>query len=717
MPLQNFECNNELFKDALAAGLPIEPEILEVLASDFEVDLRVAVAQRSDVPLHILEALALDEEAAVADVARLHCHSVFVEEAQNLALRKAKDLNRLASGRTKAKRLAAQHSFISKKLLKELSKDDDWKLRALVAVHLKTPIPVLARLAADYDHDVREAVAKNPSCTTGILELLLADSHQDVRVKARVNPNVCLETVRLLERLEQKDPTLLELESLPLWMATLTAAHPNASANLLETFAKHEESSVRAAVAANPRTAQRLLEVLALDADVDVVLALLTRANLPDAILSKLAVHHLSDVTEKVSLHLGLSKRLIEYFADHASWHVRRNIASHPRCPSLILERLAQDADVDVREATVRNPNANALVALYSLGVELRLPQVLKQLETQDLNLSPSWLEFVARRGNDLAKRLVAGHINLGVEIMTWFLSQTDFKIRLALVRNPSLPLALLEKLSLDEDRDVRQAVAQNSNTPEHILIALAKDSDSSVRVAVAQRGVAHELLCWDDDEAVLDCVEAKYLTLRRKLETRTPLEPEQLEQLINSQIPFVMQHLPTTVELPNIQNHLTHEAWQVRQNAIRNVHCTTEHLEQLRTDPDRDVRAEIAKHPKVTLEMLHTLMFDTDIMVRRTALSNPRLEANLRSTAQRYILDESLRSNKLNRIFALALTTRISELRKRKNSHSLEWRERLAVANNPNTPQHILEQLADDAHRIVRSIAQKKLEVKNEKK
>ena len=713
LPLQDVERNNELFKDALVAGLPMDTDIFAVLAADFDSELRALVAQRLDVSPSILESLALDEEESVAGVAQQRGISVFVQEAQNLALRNPKDLNKLALGKAKARRLAAQHSTISKKLLKQLSTDDDWQVRQLVAGHIKTPVPVLARLAVDYDRDVREAVANNPSSSPSILELLLSDSYEAVHLAARASPNAPQATVRLLNRLEQKDPTLLELESLPLWMAALAAAHPNAGANLLETFAKNEVSSVRAAVAKNPHSSQRLLEVLAQDSDVDVVLALLNRANLPDAVLVQLAEHTDSRVLEGVSAHLGLSKSLLELLGKNSNWQVRRNVAAHPRCPNLMLELLAQDSDVDVREATVRNANANPLVALYALGVELRLPQVLKQLEARDLNLSASWLEFVARRGNDLAKRLVAGHINLGTEIMTWFLSQTDFKIRLALVGNPSLPVALLEKLALDDDRDVRQAVACHPNTSETMLSALATDSDSAVRIAVAQRGVAHEILCWDDDEAVLDCIEPKFLTLRRKLETRTPLEPVELEQLRSSQIPFVMQHLPNNVFLENLEQHLTHEAWQVRQNALRNLHCTTQHLEQLMTDPDRDVRAEIAKHPHVTPEMLRVLMQDTDILVRRTALSHPRLEPNLRSTAQRLILDESLRSSKLNRIFALSLSTRISELGKRKNANSLEWRERLAVANNPSTPPFILEQLSQDAHRTVRSTAQQKLEAK----
>jgi hypothetical protein len=118
-----------------------------------------------------------------------------------------------------------------------------------------------------------------------------------------------------------------------------------------------------------------------------------------------------------------------------------------------------------------------------------------------------------------------------------------------------------------------------------------------------------------------------------------------------------------------------------------------------------------VLRHPNVTSEMVNSLMRDPDLSVRRAALSHPKLEPVLRQTAQRYILDESLRSSTLNRIVALGLTTRISELQKRKNYQSLEWRERLAVAQNPHTPKPILEKLTQDANCIVRVKAYERLE------
>ncbi len=710
MSLHELERNSELFKDVLAAGLALEPEVLAVLAADYDTELRTFVAMRPDLSDTVLEMLAFDEDETVAKMAQANQVSDFVIRAEQLRLKSARDFNRLASGSVRARRLAVQHSNITKKVLTQLAQDDDWRVRQDVAKNPKTPSLVLVRLAADHDRDVRQAIAANPSSSSTILENLLADSHEAVRLAARSNKNAPPKTVRLLEQLENKDPHLTDLEQLPRWMAALVAAHPNISPKLLETFAKNEESEVRIAVARNPKTPQRMLEDLLDDPDVEVLLSLLERPHLPDFILSQLATHIDTRVTESLSAHLGLSKRLLEDLAKNSNWQVRRNIAAHPRCPTITLEQLSQDPDADVRESAVGNVNANPLVALYALGVELRLPQVLHQLQTHDPNLSVSWLEFVARRGNDLAKRLVASHGNLSHEIMTWFLTHDDFKIRLALVLNPSLPPALLEQLAEDADRDVRVAVATRANTAT--LKRLATDADALVRCAVAQRGVAFEILCWDEDDSVLECIPQEYLALRQKLEAGLPFTPQELEPLL--EIPLVLQHLPPTALLPNLELCLRHEMWQVRLAAAGNQHCTPAQLETLLTDPDRDVRAQIAKHPNTTPKLLSHLMRDDDILVRRAALSSPALEPNLRATAQRYILDESLRSSSLNRLVALGLTTRVSEICKRRNAQSPEWRERLAVANNPNTPVAILEQLATDANRLVRAAAQQRLEVQS---
>jgi hypothetical protein len=214
--------------------------------------------------------------------------------------------------------------------------------------------------------------------------------------------------------------------------------------------------------------------------------------------------------------------------------------------------------------------------------------------------------------------------------------------------------------------------------------------------------------LCWDETDEVLALVPDHHLSLRRRLEAAEPIEQAELEPVLH--LPMVLRLLPKSVHF-DLEPALQHEQWQVRQAAVRNLHCTPQQLLTMLEDPDRDVRLEVLRHPKASTKMVSSLMRDPDLLVRRAALSHPKLDSGLRQTAQRYILDESLRSSTLNRIVALGLTARISELQKRKNYQSPEWRERLAVASNLYTPRAVLERLAQDANRLVRAKAHKRLE------
>lgn len=401
------EVQTELFKDMVAAQLPLSPEVLGILALEFDPELRALVAARPDLPEALLEVLGFDQDESVLSVLRAnHALPAFVQQAENLALERAKDLARLARGDVRAKVLAARHGSISQNLLEKLARDEAWEVRQAVAANPKTSPSVLGKLATDLDRDVREAAAKNPNTPPQHLQNLLADSHTEVATAARSNPSTAPEILNLLLRLERKDPTLSHLEQFPAWLESRVAAHPNASAALLETLAKSEDSAVRIGVVSNQNTPHRLLETLLADPDPDVQVALLERPHLSEALLQKLVTHADARVIEAASSHPNLSKALLEQLAGDGNWLVRRNVASHARCPTHLLELLAKDSDVDVREACVRNPHANALVALHALGVELRLPDVLHQLETHAPSLSASWLEFIARRSNDLGKRL-----------------------------------------------------------------------------------------------------------------------------------------------------------------------------------------------------------------------------------------------------------------------------------------------------------------------
>lgn len=269
---------------------------------------------------------------------------------------------------------------------------------------------------------------------------------------------------------------------------------------------------------------------------------------------------------------------------------------------------------------------------------------------------------------------------------MLWLAAHDQWTVRRALAQNPNLPPMLFESLCADPDRDVRAAIAAHPHTPEHILERLLLDSDNTVRLELVKRGFGLERLCWEEDDELLVQIPETYLQLRRRLEGGEAVEFAELEPFLD--VPLVLRLLPKDIDF-NRENALCHESWQVRQAAVRNLHCTVQDLEQLCSDPDRDVRLEVLRHPKVSATIVNTLFRDTDLLVRRAALAHPLLEPSLRQLAQRYILDESLRSSTLNRIVALAQTERVLSSKSAKiggvSSGANVWRWQ--VIRTPHAP------------------------------
>jgi hypothetical protein len=708
----------ELFKDALVAGIALDADTLTRLAEEYDSDLRALVAANPHGNEALRQQLAFDDDEVVRVAALGNAHlpaSVreLAQRAETSNLRpKERELLVRVSGYGRL--LVAKHRNLPQTLLRRLARDDDWRVRQAIAAHMRTPPKVLQSLAKDSDRDVREAVARNSQTPAESLEHLLADNNDAVRLAARSNKNAPRTMVELLERLEQRDPTLRDLARLPAWMNPLVAAHPNAPEDLLERFAEDDDLAVVVATASNSSTPQKVLERLCAHAQSDVLMALARNTRLSLGRLTTLAKsqhHHLREV---VALHPNLSQALLEELGRDSHWEVRRAVALHGRCPTHLLEQLCQDADADVAFSAVQHRHASNACAVAALGVEIRLPETLIKIKNHDSSLESGWLEFVARRGNDAAKRLVASHPNLSNAVLEWLATHASWQVRLQVAHNSALADALLIQLAEDSDTDVREAVARHPNTPLRAVELLAVDGQVSVRQALVSRfpPVMLDAMAWDDDPELRSqaTISTERLELRERLERGAALTDAEIAQLQKLAAPWALGLLAANQSFKNLEFFVTHSDFSLREAVLQNPHVGLTELERLVDDAESAVRFRVALHAKTPHEFLLRLLRDEDLNVRRAALSNPNLESNTRVRAQRFILDECLRSSSLNRIVALERTERLPELRKRKNARSLEWRERLAVAKNPNTPHAVLEKLARDANRLVRLKAQTRL-------
>jgi hypothetical protein len=106
--------------------------------------------------------------------------------------------------------------------------------------------------------------------------------------------------------------------------------------------------------------------------------------------------------------------------------------------------------------------------------------------EFREVRMIGSAEEFVRlRRSEDKSEydRAAREEAPLGV---WWDVIDRHPDMKIWVVANKTVPLAVLEVLSKDEDTAVRDAVARKRSASREILERLAADSDSGVRYAVA---------------------------------------------------------------------------------------------------------------------------------------------------------------------------------------------------------------------------------------
>jgi hypothetical protein len=172
----------------------------------------------------------------------------------------------------------AQSSKASQEDLELLSKDENWRIREVVARNVNTPentleilskdkfrgvrsavaynanspIRLLELLAKD-DTKVRSSVAYNTNCPIGLLELLAQDQHQDVRGSVAYNTNCPIGLLKVLAEDQHE------------FVRGGVAENANCPVELLEVLAKDKSDSVRSCVGGNPNSPIALLEILSKD--------------------------------------------------------------------------------------------------------------------------------------------------------------------------------------------------------------------------------------------------------------------------------------------------------------------------------------------------------------------------------------------------------------------------------------------------------------------
>jgi Leucine rich repeat variant len=732
----------------------LPPVVYGVVVKHGTAALRSLVVAQSNAPASCLSALLVDDEPTIRSQARTHTNTPadFVALVDGVC-----DLDGpcpslepdqvAVFGRTlHGIGLLTARADLPADLVESFIASEAWRERELIAASPSLSESQIRRLAVDNDSDVRAALAGNPLTSAVVTTLLASDREEKVRRRA--------ETTAVLT------PALFdELCSFGAAGQLLVAAHPDCPVVRLAELARTEDWRVREACAQNLRSAPAILELLSHDADVDVRRAVARNPNTPEPTRERLATDSSWTLRAAVAA-TTTNPSIIDLLMGDPEPTVRAALLRNPIVPPFLIAALAHSSDVEIaRELAQRDAiDPSSLLELArldddgvrsALAVRADRPDgLLARLLDQRADLAPLAEQLLdARLGaarssvphdatdiaTDIAQlfehapwlhTLLLDVDDLPIEVLEFAVGASNWITRQKAARSSSIRHDLLARLAADNDHDVRSAVAANSLTSTDVIAQLATDNNSAVKLAViGRRDVSAEMIerfTIDPDDAVRNAALAHplcpdYMRLRRHaLDNREPMPPEWFASFMdtNGDPPLAVATHPDTPPLL-LAELASNPSWRIREAVAAHAHTPVDALATLAADADRDVRRAAAAHPNLARDVREALAIDPDPTVRRVALVHPAMSQARREQAASAVVAGLARSTSaITRTSALASPLfSVRRLRARMHRQSLEWTERYAVALNPSTDVITLEHLSRDGNRLIRDVAQARLD------
>ena len=537
--------------------------------------------------------------------------------------------------------------------LVELAATGDRQLRHAIAANPNTPMSLLWELGVEFP----EALAANP------ILLLLPIANPGI---AKAIP---LATLRQLVR----------SEALPI--ALLAAA------------ARRGDFQIEQALTANPQT--------------------------PAATLNDLSRHPTLGVREAAKLHIALAgelpanKNWQEPACQAAIALLRRGRACLLACshaPVLLLHWLAASDAPLLRETVARNPIAP--------------PEILVCLASDPI---AQVRQAIAGNPATPPTVLAALGCDLGAN-----------GLRVALAGNPQTPPAPLADLARETlaamqrqitaiARSASGELLENALQPQwQILLAIARNpSASELLLERILATLASVLLGADLSSQASQTCRLHYARWRRRLAGHPQISPTRATQLFgpdllarlqvevnqsplataDADLPFgLLREIADNPRTPPAAlAHLADAGMVLRREIARNRALTPELCTRLARDRDPQVRSNLAANPATPTTILASFLADPDPIVRTAAIA-PYLKRV--PTDRPRLLSDALATTARDRAFVWLFHPQMPAAALAGRAFSLDWLERCAIAQNPNTPEPCLQRLARDGNRVVRGAA-----------
>ena len=422
-----------------------------------------------------------------------------------------------------------------------------------------------------------------------------------------------------------------------------------------------EDAKLRMALAYNPaipETERReyFEQLIASGNDIPLAKNYLT----PQYILEQLATNNRTKYEVAENTHT--STDLLRKIALEANEQLLILIANNPSTPADLLIKLANYPVTN----TINNAESirNRAIKNLSLPIFERYRILIdreqkNQVESAKRILSkrhefPYILDEISSKGINNNKIFTAINSQTPVATLEKLAEDSDRNIRYLVAHNSNLSLTAISKLAHDNRADVRKAIASQTNTPSNILETLAADSVTNVRAAVAGNNSTPAKIL----EQLLQDSE---ITVIIKVASNPNTSNNLLEDLALNQNIEVRRAVALNQNSSETIKELLKDLLPAFQTNTRFISSTLHGLSRIYNPHTDDLATILSEYINSQVPL-----------VRLVALLHPLMPVN--------ILEEAV--------------------------DSIAWLERYAIANNPNTPTEVKQQLARDSNQIVRAVA-----------
>ena len=397
------------------------------------------------------------------------------------------------------------------------------------------------------------------------------------------------------------------------------------------------------------------------------------------------------------------------------SVELARLVAKNPSTAADYLEELSGSSDKSVRSNIAGNPSS-PVAAVMAVGSQFPEQMLLNPSFDLYLLSEPRLLEGIGVS----ALRALLKRDFCPVSFFSYAARQDDEATQLAVLVNPNVPRAVVEKLCASKYPRVTEAASSH-----RVFSSDAKPSQHKWQTAF-ETGLINEL-------ANVETVSAVHKSLAFLLLSDEPA----LQQLSEAELWVIRTAWSSRERADHVRSQDVRA--EIASNPSTPLPLKISLLEALAKDKEEGVRRNVADNPSTPVSVLEALAKDKDSYVRRNVASNPftpgsvlealALEPALTDNAHRSNVESALgkastslelRTELMKKVcaglkpsYARTLVLTLPDCPASaltKCGKSSLWLERCAVAQNTATPHKLAGELKKDKHSAVSAAAQWRL-------